>query len=259
MTLELSNITVTAGKRRLLHEFSLTLAPGQFVALLGPNGAGKTTIARAALGLVAAQGDVTLDGKPVRGMPGRERASKIAWLPQQSLIDEPLRAVDVACAARFRFNESRASCEKAALAALKRAGAWDFACEPVTRLSGGEHQRVALAALLAQEAPLLILDEPANHLDPAQQIAIYRLMGELWREGRGILCITHDINLIAHTLGDRKPEEIRVIGLAGGATRFESDFGAADLDGKLGDLFGAQIHALSDNGRRVFIAEAAKP
>ncbi len=253
--LELASVSVTAGAKTLLRDFSLKLSGGEFAALIGPNGAGKTTALRVALGLVKpTAGVANLDGKPVTSRNGRDRASRIGWLPQQCIVNEPLTAVELVAAARFRFGESHTSSERAALEALKRVGAWDFACAPVTQLSGGEHQRVAVAALLAQEAPLLLLDEPANHLDPAQQVALYRLIGELWREGRGVLCITHDVNLLHHVLADRNADDVRVIGLAGGAQKFEARLDAQDLGQKLGELFGVPMKSITDDGRRIFVA-----
>lgn len=258
--LELTDVTVTAGQKVLLRDFSLKLQTGEFTALLGPNGAGKTTALRAALGLVRpVSGKVLLDGQPVAALSGRLRAAKLAWLPQQSLVTEPLTAMEIVAAARFRFGESRVSSEREAQKALQRVAAREFSDTPVTRLSGGEHQRVAVAALLAQDSPLLLLDEPANHLDPAQQMALYRLIGELWREGRGVLCITHDVNLLHHVLGDREAGAVRVIGLSAGAARFESRLDAADLPAKLGDLFGVKMQALAQEGRRVFVAANGGP
>ncbi len=255
VALELANVTIAAGRNVLLRDFSLKLQTGEFTALLGPNGAGKTTALRAALGLARlVSGSVMLDGQPVSALSGRQRASKLAWLPQQSLVAEPLTALELVAAARFRFGESRASSEREAQKALQRVAALEFADTPVTRLSGGEHQRVAVAALLAQDSPLLLLDEPANHLDPAQQMALYRLIGELWREGRGVLCVTHDVNLLHHVLGDREPGNVRVIGLSVGAARFESGLDAADLPAKLGELFGVKMQALAHDGRKVFVA-----
>jgi iron complex transport system ATP-binding protein len=180
--LDIRSLGVRAGSKSLLEGIDLKVGERDFVALIGPNGAGKTTLLRAALGLaVPAEGSVSLGGHDPRKLRGRERAALAAWLPQQALAAEPITALELVTAARFRFSESHADSRRAAHMALARVGASEFALRPVTQISGGEHQRVALAALIAQEAPLMLLDEPANHLDPGQQIGIYKLIGELWR------------------------------------------------------------------------------
>ncbi|MBE7491354.1 MAG: ABC transporter ATP-binding protein [Planctomycetes bacterium] len=239
--LNLTAVTVTARGRALLDGVSLSLAPGEFLALIGPNGAGKTTLIRAALGMVKpASGKVHLAGDDPRALSGRERAARAAWLPQTGAVIEAVSALELVEAARFRFNESRATSREAAQAALARVRAGALAARPVTQLSGGEQQRVALAAMIAQQAPLLMLDEPANHLDPAQQIATYRLIGELWREGRAVLCVTHDLNLLRHA-GDCA--RMRVAGLADGRVAFDTTMAAAALPDRVAELFGVRVSA----------------
>lgn len=239
-SLELSGVTVRARGKALIEDVSLKLDEGGFVALLGPNGAGKTTLLRAALGLASIEGACLLNGKPVGAYSGRERAGIIAWLPQQALVSEPITALELVAAARYRFNETHPASVSAAREALAHTGASEFADRTVTSLSGGEHQRVAIAALIAQDAPLLLLDEPANHLDPAQQIELYRLFGKLWREGRGILCITHDVNLLRH-VGEAGGAQIRVAGMADGQMRFEAPFTSDDLPAQVGALFDVEM------------------
>lgn len=240
--LDLEGVTVVQRGRTLLDHVSLGLEAREFLALVGPNGAGKTTLFRAALGLVAAQGRALLDGRPVAAFPGRERAARVAWLPQQALVGEPIHALELVAAARFRFDEPRPVSLDAARAALARSGAEAFCDRPISELSGGEQQRVAIAALLAQDAPLLLLDEPANHLDPAQQIEIYRLLGKLWREGKGILCITHDVNLLRHVGASTRP--IRLGGMRSGRLAFETSYGASEVADAIGELFGIAMRTV---------------
>lgn len=238
--MELKSVSVRAGAKTLLEDFSLQVGEHDFVALIGPNGAGKTTLLRAALGLARiAAGSVLLSGRESARLRGRDRAALAGWLPQQALVAEPVSVIEMVTAARFRFSESHAASRKAAQVALARVGGSDFAGRPVTQLSGGEHQRVALAALIAQEAPLLLLDEPANHLDPAQQIGIYKLIGELWREGRAVLCVTHDLNLLRFAA--REPGGVRVVGMAQGRKAFETRLDEADLPAQFARLFGVKL------------------
>ena len=237
--------------RAVLAGVSLTLDPGDFLVLVGPNGAGKTTLIRAAVGLVhPLRGTLRLDGRDVARIPPRERAAKVAWLPQLPVSSEPHSALELVAAARYRFEESHSRSRTAARHTLERVGAGRLEARPITALSGGERQRVAIAALLAQEAPLLLLDEPANHLDPAQQLDIYRLLGSLWREGVGILCVTHDVNCLA-ALPDAG--SARVMGLASGRCRFQLELGSAQLPDALSDLFAVPMRVLEEGGARAIL------
>ncbi len=251
--LTFDRVGVEISGKRLLQDVSLRVCEGEFVALLGPNGAGKTTLIRAALGLLPTSGEVLLNGTPVRQIGGRGRAGLLAWLPQQALVTEALSVLDFVAGARFRFSESRHNAEAAAHDALRQAGAEVFTDRIVSTLSGGEQQRVAVAALLAQEAPLLLLDEPANHLDPAHQISLYRLFGELWRAGRGVLCISHDVNLLNH-VGDAAT--VRVVGLAQGRVQFDTRYTDESLPVRLGELFGIRFESAQAGSRRVLLPGA---
>ncbi|HET7538387.1 MAG TPA: ABC transporter ATP-binding protein [Polyangiaceae bacterium] len=245
------DLSVRAGTRTLLDRVTLRIAKGEFVALIGPNGAGKTTLLRTALGLrTPSSGSVSVAGVPIAALDARKRAALIAWLPQHIRAEEPVTSLESVAAARYRFRESHAQSRRAAERALARVAASQYAERRVTELSGGERQRVAFACLIAQEADILLFDEPANHLDPGQQLDVYRLLGDLWREGRTILCINHDVNLL-HQVGTAT--RVRVVGMRAGKISFDTPFEAATLPAQLGELFGVQMDALADNDQRFFV------
>jgi len=249
--LEFVDLSVVAGGRTLLDRVTLQLAPGEFVALIGANGAGKTTLLKTALALrPISAGHVRVADAPVNELEARRRAALIAWLPQHVRTEEPVTGLESVAAARFRFRESHAQSRRAAARALARVGASAYAERRVTELSGGERQRVSFACLLAQEADILLFDEPANHLDPAQQLEVYRLLGELWREGRSILCINHDVNLL-HQVGD--PARVRVVGLHAGRVAFDTPLDAPGLPAQLGDLFGLEMDSLQGREQRFIV------
>lgn len=255
--LSLDHVSITAGKRALLSELDFAIRSGEFVAVVGPNGAGKTTLLRAALGLLHPEhGSVTLDGEPVTRLPGRARAQKLAWLPQQLTVSEPLSALELVMAARFRFTEPTPQARAAALSALRRLEVERLAEARIDRISGGERQRIALAALLAQEAEILLLDEPANHLDPAHQAETYRLLGELWAEGRGVLCVTHDVNLLAHS---GEPERLRLVGVREGKIAFSTSYADPELGARLSELFGVKMATFHSGKRRFIVPEISPP
>jgi ABC-type cobalamin/Fe3+-siderophores transport system ATPase subunit len=249
--LDFLDLTVKVGERTLLDRITLSISPGEFVALVGPNGAGKTTLLKTALALRApSSGRVLLSKVTIAELDPRKRAGLIAWLPQQIRAEEPVTSLESVAAARFRFSETHAHSRRAAQRALARVGASEYADRRLTELSGGERQRVAFACLVAQEAEILLFDEPANHLDPAQQLEVYRLLGELWREGRTILCINHDVNLLHHV---GEAERVRVVGLCAGSTIFDARLSDPDLPAQLGALFGVEMAGLAFGEQRVIV------
>lgn len=249
--LEFVDLSVKVGAQSLLDRLSLRVERGEFVALIGPNGAGKTTLLKTALALrTATSGRVLLGGRPSSALDARTRAALVAWLPQHIRADEPVSALDAVAAARFRFRESHAASQRAAERALERVQASAYAPRLVTQLSGGERQRVAFACLVAQEARILLFDEPANHLDPAQQLDVYRLLGDLWREGRTLVCINHDVNLL-HQVGE--PGRLRVVGLSAGRIAFDTPLADAALPEQLGALFGIELESLQGTRQRFIV------
>ncbi|HLV66339.1 MAG TPA: ABC transporter ATP-binding protein [Polyangiaceae bacterium] len=249
--LSVSALWVRARGRAILSDLSFELGPGELLALVGPNGAGKTTLLRTVLGLVRPEsGSVLVAGRAVATLSSRERAAELGWLPQARSIADPIPALEVVAAARYRFRESRRTAEAKALAALERLGIAHFAERPITELSGGERQRVLLAALIAQEARIALLDEPGSHLDPAQQLEVYRLIGSLWRSGLTVLVVTHDINLLG-ALGAE--ERVRVLGLDHGRAAFQTSLADPEFPNLLGALFGIEFVSTSAGRRRVLV------
>ena len=251
------HVTVEAGGRRVLDDVSFEVRPGELVTLLGPNGAGKTTLLRAALGLVRpSSGRVLVAGSDTRALSPRARAGHLAWLPQHT-PPTTQRVLDVVEAGRFRFSESRAETRAAALRALERFGIHGLAERTLERLSGGERQRVAFATLVAQQAECVLLDEPANHLDPAQQLESTSFIRELWNAGSAVLLVSHDVNLP----GLLDPAlASRVVGLRAGRVAFDQTTGAAGLAERFSALYDVAFRLLEADGRRVLVAEGgARP
>jgi len=241
---------INRGGQCVLNDVSLRVERGDRIALLGPNGSGKTTLLRAILGLVPlARGRILLDGEPLARLAAIERAARVAWLPQQALADEAITTLEFVLAARYRLTEPRPVAKEAALHALKCIDAEAWASRVVTQLSGGEQQRIALAALLAQESQTLLADEPANHLDPAQQVVVWRLLGQIAASSTMIV-VTHDINWVPW-LGDLAAT--RVVALKQGQLMFDVKADDALLPARLSELYGIEMLALEANGQRVIV------
>jgi iron complex transport system ATP-binding protein len=249
--IELDHVSVRRGQRCVLKDISLTVEQGERVALIGPNGSGKTTLLRAILGIApVALGRVLLDGLAVEQLTPLQRAAKIAWLPQQALGDEPITTVEFVQVARYRFQETRQAAHAAALRALARVDAEDWASRLVTQLSGGEQQRVALAALIAQDSETVLADEPANHLDPAQQGVVWQLLGRIAAAGTMIV-VTHDVNWL-HWLGDSS--RTRIVALKQGQLCFDVHADSLALPTLLSDLYEIPLSALECGHRRLLFA-----
>ena len=195
------------GARHVLRGVSLTLEPGGLIALVGPNGAGKSTLLRALAGLIRpTSGSVSLDGADVLGMSRAALASRIAVVPQSfdTLFPFTVREiVGLGRSARLGlFARPTVADREAVERAIRDQELADLADRRVDALSGGERQRVVLAMALAQEASVLLLDEPTAHLDPSHQRGVLLRVGELARTRHVVtVAVLHDLNLAA--LADR--------------------------------------------------------
>ena len=203
--LALSDITARLGGTEVLRGVSLDVRAGEFVGLIGPNGAGKSTLMRAAIGLIPAGGARQIGETPIERLAAGERARRVAYLPQGREIAWPVTVETLVALGRAPYRKSFAppdAADRTAVeAALSRMDVADFRTRPATDLSGGEQARVLIARALAQEAPLLIADEPTAGLDPSHQIELMETFATLAREGRGVLASLHDLGLAARWCG----------------------------------------------------------
>ena len=194
-------LRVAYGEREVLRGVDLDVAAGEVVGLVGPNGGGKTTLLRAVTrGVALRAGEVRIGGEDAMRLSAREMARRVAVVPQSPTLPAGFLAREVVVMGRtpylgFLDQESAVDYEKgdAALASL---GAGALAQRRVEELSGGERQNVVLARALAQETPLLLLDEPTANLDVGHQVVIAKLLRRLAAErGLGVLAALHDLTL----------------------------------------------------------------
>jgi len=189
--LELDRLTVRRGTRLVLDGASLRVSAGEVVGLLGPNGAGKTTLLRAALGLLPHEGTSSL-----ARLPARARARAAAFLPQGREIAWPVPVQDLVALGRAPHGAPDTT-HPAVTRAIARMGLEAFRHRPATALSGGEQARVLIARTLAQEAPLVLADEPVAGLDPEAQIRTMQVFADHARAGGAVVASVHDLGLAA--------------------------------------------------------------
>jgi iron complex transport system ATP-binding protein len=199
--LVLDRVTAGYGRRTVLHELSLVAPPGEVTGLIGPNGSGKTTLVRvASRGLRPTAGSVRVDGRDPYGHTARQAARWVAVVPQdvQLVFDYSVLELVLMGRSPYRSAWGRGGPGDWARArrAMSEANVSHLADRSMGELSGGERQRVILAQALAQDAPVLLLDEPTTHLDIRHVVDFVTLVRALARsDGKAVLAIFHDLNL----------------------------------------------------------------
>lgn len=189
-------------REEVLRGIDLTVEPGTTLGIIGPNGSGKSTLIRILSGALApGSGSVFLGHQSLAYLAPAERARRIAVVPQETHVEFAFTVMETVLMGRAphlgRFAFEGDHDVAIAEAAMRRTGVEHLAERSLHELSGGERQRVILARALAQDAEVMLLDEPAAFLDIRHEVEIYDLLGELAREGRTIVSVLHDLNLAA--------------------------------------------------------------
>lgn len=189
-------------QRTIVSELTFTVPPGGFTVIIGPNGCGKSTLLRALARMIRpAVGTVTLDGASLAGMRTKQIARSIGVLAQSPTTPAAISVRDLVARGRNPYQSLLRQWshddEVAVNAALDEVSMTEHADRLVEELSGGQRQRAWIAMALAQETPILLLDEPTTYLDIAHQIDVLDLCSRLHSAGRTLLAVLHDLNLAA--------------------------------------------------------------
>jgi iron complex transport system ATP-binding protein len=249
-----SNLFVRLDRTAIVKGASLTLRPGQFTALVGPNGAGKTTLVRALAGVLPADGEIRLDGKPLSDYSPRERAKHIAYLPQGNTFHWPMPVEQIVALGRYPhgdpFSPPTEADREALAQALAVTGTQALAHRPVTHLSGGEKARVALARALATKAKILLADEPTMSLDPRHQLMVMELLHDQAHRGGAVLAVVHDLALAARYAD-------RVIVIQNGQISADDNPQDALSEARIASVFGIEATIIEFDKSRIPVARRA--
>ncbi len=253
--LEVRGLTVAYGPLVALDQVCLSVAAGELVGLVGPNGSGKSTLIRAVTRVVPClAGQVRLLGDDIWRLAPREIARRVAVVPQTPALPEAFASLAVVLLGRTPHlgllrGEGPGDLE-AARRAMEATDTWRLAGRPVGELSGGERQRVILARALAQQTPLLLLDEPTAHLDIGHQAATLARMLGLCRQGKGVLAAIHDLTLAGQFCH-------RLVMLDGGRVVASGEPAQVLTEELLARVYGAHVRILAHplTGRPVVVPE----
>ncbi len=243
-------LCVDRGRRRVINDVTLSLCPSDCVSLIGPNGCGKTTLLLALLGLLpTSAGSVTLNDRPLASYPPRQRGRFAAYVPQ-TLDSVPAFSIyDVVAGGRYAHRPAIGPLRDADHAAIDHAlqacGLQDLAERRLTEVSGGERQKTMIAAAIAQNPQLLMLDEPNTALDPAYQVELVRILTTWQRSGRALLLISHDLQLPAALGGT-------LIALRDGRVAAQGPASEILAPDKLSEIYGTPFETLTSSaGTRI--------
>jgi iron complex transport system ATP-binding protein len=218
--LRLTKYSFSLGSRGILRELSFSVAAGERVAVIGPNGAGKSTLLKCLCRILkGGRGQIQVAGRPLESYGQPDLARRLAYVPQVEGKAASFTVREMVEMARYPHLGPLAPMQNGDAAAVERAledtGMRALAARSMNTLSGGERQKALLAAALAQQADILLLDEPTTFLDPFQQVEMLRVLGRVQRDrSSAILSVTHDLN---EALGHSE----RVIALREGALVFD--------------------------------------
>ena len=200
--LDIRNLSAGYPGNPVLTDISLSIPEGAVTVIVGPNGSGKSTLLKALAGILPASGSVRLEGLELLELSGRELARKVAFLPQNRAVPE-ITAKNLVLHGRFPYlsypRRYRPEDHKTAEEAMEKMGISQLAHRNLSTLSGGQRQKVYIAMALAQDTPVVLMDEPNTYLDIAHQLQLMTLARLLAAEGKAVVLVLHDLAMALET------------------------------------------------------------
>lgn len=233
--IDCQNVTCVKQGTALIEEVGMQLTEGRHCAIIGPNGAGKTTLARCLLGIeLAFEGNIQIKGNALASYSRKSLAREIAYVPQLIAAEIPFTVDDFVSMGGYAHGYSNG---KLVTEALELVGMEAFSERLVSTLSGGERQRVCIAAAIAQNAPVIILDEPLAHLDPRQKIDVQKVIEGLKKKAT-VVVITHHLDWAISGFD-------QIVALAAGKVCYNGESEMLIDSGVIATMFGGAVeHAL---------------
>lgn len=253
--LKIQNLSAGYPGNRILTDVSLTLAEGAVTVIAGPNGCGKSTLLKALTGILPAEGSAWLDDQDLLSLSGKELAKKVAFLPQNRTVPE-ITVKNLVLHGRFPYlsypRRYRQEDYAIAAAAMEKMGVADLADRSLSTLSGGQRQKVYIAMALAQDTPVVLLDEPNTFLDIAHQLQLMQQAKALAAEGKTVVLVLHDLSMALECA-----DSLAV--LHGGECLFQGSPEDAFLSGCLETAFGVQVQRMqtSDGWKYYFSGKSS--
>ncbi|WP_087016938.1 ABC transporter ATP-binding protein [Thaumasiovibrio subtropicus] len=238
-------LTLGYDGRVICKDMDVSIPDHKFTVIIGPNGCGKSTLLRSLCRLLKPeQGTVYLGGQDIHRQPTRQVAKTLGLLPQSAQAPSGIRVIDLVARGRYphqgMFKQWRVEDQKAIEDALRLTGTAEFAERDVDALSGGQRQRVWIAMALAQETPILLLDEPTTYLDIAHQIELLDLFKRLNQEsGRTLIAVLHDLNQACRYAD-------HLIAMAGGEVKAVGPPAELITESLVSEVFGLQSMIIED-------------
>jgi len=244
--LHIDRLQLTLGRTVILQDLSFQVPEGSLFVIIGPNGSGKSSLLRCISGWnQPTDGSVLLESRSVQLLSAKERAACLSFLPQRPHLSESIPILTLVAAARYRFSETHAKSREAALEFLQKGNIGHLQNRNWHTLSGGEAQRVALTCMRAQDSKIWLLDEPANHLDPAVQREMYRDIITEWKRGRTLIVVTHNINLILGAVPTDLYSKVHILGLMSGKKAFSLCLSDPEITDQIGSLYQLPVQRVS--------------
>ena len=200
--LEVEGLSAGYGEKTILQQVSFTADTGEMIGIIGANGSGKSTLLKTLRGLLPPlQGHILYSGRDAGQLTAGEFSRRAAYLQQQTMVPFGYTAREIVMTGRYPYlswwQQEGSGDEAVVRACMEYTGVAELADQPLHTLSGGQRQRVLLAKVLAQQTPLLLLDEPAAGLDIFYQEEIFRFCRELCQAGKTVLMVVHELSLAA--------------------------------------------------------------